>query len=166
MLGQYCVLGGCLAEIVFFLYKTGEAMLDAAIRPYIIRAVCEDLTRDVILVNGQWAPRQQSFDNVTMTTVEPCFYLKELPDLERDVQERSVTLQHCKLVLLWPSPVPSHPLLPATRLLFLPQSQSVTTFYNLLIEAFKSSFLQIFDGHKDDDDDDDDDDNSVFNSYY
>ncbi|RUS89235.1 hypothetical protein EGW08_002978 [Elysia chlorotica] len=91
MLGQYCVLGGCLAEIVFFLYKTGEAMLDAAVRPYIIRAVCEDLTRDVVVINGQWASRQKVVDNITMATIEPCFYLKELPDLENEVQERSAT---------------------------------------------------------------------------
>lgn len=56
-------------------------MLDAAIRPYIIRAVCEDITRD--------APRLTVLDNVTMTTMQPCHYLKELPDLEQSVQERS-----------------------------------------------------------------------------
>ncbi|GFN99410.1 solute carrier family 46 member 3 [Plakobranchus ocellatus] len=89
MLGKYCVLGGCLAEIVFFLYKTGEAMLDAAVRPYIIRAVCEDLTRNnMMLVSTEWTAGHRSFYNAS---IEACYFLKEMPSLERAVQERSAT---------------------------------------------------------------------------
>ena len=32
-----------IAEIVLFLYKTGESMLDATIRPYLVQAVCRDM---------------------------------------------------------------------------------------------------------------------------
>lgn len=35
-----CSIPIMLAELIFFLYKTGESMLDATIRPYIIRVVC------------------------------------------------------------------------------------------------------------------------------
>ncbi|XP_041379490.1 proton-coupled folate transporter-like [Gigantopelta aegis] len=35
-----------IAEIVLFLYKTGESMLDATIRPYLVQAVCRDMFHD------------------------------------------------------------------------------------------------------------------------
>ncbi|XP_059139022.1 proton-coupled folate transporter-like [Physella acuta] len=88
MLAKFCVLSGCLAEIVFFLYKTGEAMLDAAIRPFVINAVCKDMTRDMVIVSNDWTPRQQMFMNGSL---DPCDYLEELPLLESPVQARSAT---------------------------------------------------------------------------
>uniref|UniRef100_A0A2C9LYC8 Major facilitator superfamily (MFS) profile domain-containing protein n=1 Tax=Biomphalaria glabrata TaxID=6526 RepID=A0A2C9LYC8_BIOGL len=88
MLGKYCILGACLAEIVFFLYKTGEAMLDAIIRPFVISAVCKDLTRDMVIVSHAWTPRQVLFMNGTL---DPCEYLQELPGLEGPVQTRAAT---------------------------------------------------------------------------
>ncbi|XP_060575526.1 LOW QUALITY PROTEIN: tetracycline resistance protein, class G-like [Ruditapes philippinarum] len=38
--GWLCSIPIMLAELIFFVYKTGESMLDATIRPYIIRVVC------------------------------------------------------------------------------------------------------------------------------
>ncbi|KAL4224093.1 hypothetical protein ACF0H5_017547 [Mactra antiquata] len=38
--GWMCSIPIILAELIFFLYKTGESMLDATTRPYIIRVVC------------------------------------------------------------------------------------------------------------------------------
>lgn len=37
-----CAMPIMLAELVFFIYKTGESMLDATTRPYIIRVVCHN----------------------------------------------------------------------------------------------------------------------------
>ncbi|XP_067649602.1 lysosomal proton-coupled steroid conjugate and bile acid symporter SLC46A3-like [Haliotis asinina] len=34
-----------MAETIFFMYKTGESMLDATIGPYILQAVCRDMFR-------------------------------------------------------------------------------------------------------------------------
>lgn len=39
-LSNLCSVSGASAEVVFFLYKTGESMLDATIRPYIVDTVC------------------------------------------------------------------------------------------------------------------------------
>ncbi|CAL1537363.1 unnamed protein product [Lymnaea stagnalis] len=88
MFGESCILGGCLAEIVFFLYKTGEAMLDAAVRPFVINAVCHDMTRDLVIVTHDWTPRLVSFMNGTL---DPCDYLDELPGIEAPVQARAAT---------------------------------------------------------------------------
>lgn len=38
----WCSVPVMLAELVFFFYKTGESMLDATTRPYIIRVVCHN----------------------------------------------------------------------------------------------------------------------------
>ena len=38
----WCTCPVMLAELVFFVYKTGESMLDATTRPYIIRVVCHN----------------------------------------------------------------------------------------------------------------------------
>lgn len=85
MLGQFCVLAGCLAEVVFFLYKTGEAMLDAAVRPFVMTAVCHDLTQDLVIVAQAWTPRLKMFQNGSL---DPCEHLSELPTLEGAVQSR------------------------------------------------------------------------------
>lgn len=85
MLGQFCVLAGCLAEVVFFLYKTGEAMLDAAVRPFVMTAVCHDLTQDLVIVAQEWTPRLKMFQNGSL---DPCEHLSELPTLEGAVQSR------------------------------------------------------------------------------
>lgn len=34
-------------DAVLFLYKTGESMMDATIRPYLIRAVCHGYLKDI-----------------------------------------------------------------------------------------------------------------------
>ncbi|XP_059139026.1 proton-coupled folate transporter-like [Physella acuta] len=73
-------------DVVFLLYKSGEAMLDSAIRPFVITAVCQDMSRDV--VNDSWTRGQQMFMNGSL---DPCDYLTELPLLESPVQARSAT---------------------------------------------------------------------------
>lgn len=57
-----------LAELIFFLYKTGESMLDATIRPYIIRVVCH--------------AKFPTNDSV-------CSHLDRYPNLEDDVQSEA-----------------------------------------------------------------------------
>ncbi|XP_069134462.1 lysosomal proton-coupled steroid conjugate and bile acid symporter SLC46A3-like [Argopecten irradians] len=37
-----CTYDMVVVELIFFLYKTGESMLDATIRPYIVKAVCQE----------------------------------------------------------------------------------------------------------------------------
>lgn len=39
---ECCKFEYCLVDLIFFLYKAGESMLDATSRPYIVEAVCED----------------------------------------------------------------------------------------------------------------------------
>lgn len=41
-----CGFSFIVVDIVFFLYKTGESMLDATTRPYLIRAVCYEMFKD------------------------------------------------------------------------------------------------------------------------
>ncbi|XP_046380482.1 solute carrier family 46 member 3-like [Haliotis rufescens] len=43
MLVSWCSFSTFMAETIFFLYKTGESMLDATIRPYIVQAVCKHM---------------------------------------------------------------------------------------------------------------------------
>ena len=38
----FCSPSFLVVDLVFFLYKTGESMLDATIRPYIVRTVCRE----------------------------------------------------------------------------------------------------------------------------
>ena len=93
-----CMLhSGCLVGLVFFLYKTGEAMLDAAVRPFVIRAVCEDVTRDLILLGQQSEVMEQLVDigaqlpvNASLGAVELCdpHLIRLLPGLESSVQAR------------------------------------------------------------------------------
>lgn len=85
MLGQFCVLGGCLAEIVFFLYKTGEAMLDATVRPFVIDAVCQDMADDIVIISQDWTEQLELFQNGSL---DPCDHLEHLPALEEAVQAR------------------------------------------------------------------------------
>ena len=42
MIQTSCTTNVIVVTIIFFLYKTGESMLDATTRPYIIKAVCHD----------------------------------------------------------------------------------------------------------------------------
>ncbi|XP_059139025.1 proton-coupled folate transporter-like [Physella acuta] len=86
MLNKVCALKFCPVDVVFLLYKSGEAMLDSAIRPFVITAVCQDMSRDV--VNDSWTRGQQMFMNGSL---DPCDYLEELPLLESPVQARSAT---------------------------------------------------------------------------
>lgn len=46
MEGKCCTYDFVVVEIIFFLYKTGESMLDATIRPYIVKAVCQETYPD------------------------------------------------------------------------------------------------------------------------
>lgn len=57
---------------VFFLYKTGESMMDATIRPYLIRAVCHKFLKDI------------KIEDETI-----CSSLDEYPELEDDIQKQS-----------------------------------------------------------------------------
>lgn len=61
----FCSVPIMMAELIFFLYKTGESMLDATIRPYIIRVVCHT--------------KFPSNDSI-------CKNLDSFPELEDDVQ--------------------------------------------------------------------------------
>uniref|UniRef100_A0A0B7AJA2 Major facilitator superfamily (MFS) profile domain-containing protein n=1 Tax=Arion vulgaris TaxID=1028688 RepID=A0A0B7AJA2_9EUPU len=88
MFGQSCILGGCLAEIVFFLYKTGEAMLDAAVRPFVVVAVCQDMTRDLVIVAKDWTSRIELFQNGSL---DPCDFLDEFPTLQTEIHSRAAT---------------------------------------------------------------------------
>ncbi|KAK6189069.1 hypothetical protein SNE40_005114 [Patella caerulea] len=45
MASKCCSKQIMFAGLIFFLYKAGESMLDATIRPYIIQAVCRDRYR-------------------------------------------------------------------------------------------------------------------------
>ncbi|KAK3084132.1 hypothetical protein FSP39_010770 [Pinctada imbricata] len=38
-----CSFNFLMVDLIFFLYKTGESMLDATIRPYIVRTVCREV---------------------------------------------------------------------------------------------------------------------------
>ncbi|XP_022337700.2 lysosomal proton-coupled steroid conjugate and bile acid symporter SLC46A3-like [Crassostrea virginica] len=41
-----CGFGFVVVDLIFFLYKTGESMLDATTRPYLVRAVCYEIFKD------------------------------------------------------------------------------------------------------------------------
>ena len=48
-----------VCDVVIFLYKIGEALLDATIRPYIVTAVCNDLFDGHGTPWLPWADQQQ-----------------------------------------------------------------------------------------------------------
>ncbi|XP_050409734.1 solute carrier family 46 member 3-like [Patella vulgata] len=50
MVFSFCPKQTVFAGLVFFLYKAGESMLDATIRPYIIQAVCRNRYRDNVTI--------------------------------------------------------------------------------------------------------------------
>ncbi|KAK3589139.1 hypothetical protein CHS0354_017106 [Potamilus streckersoni] len=78
-----CSLSMVLAEIVFLLYKTGESMLDATTRPYIIRIVC----------HGRYP------DNDSI-----CRNLDQYPNLEDDIQgEAGMYLVYYRILVNLPA---------------------------------------------------------------
>ncbi|KAK6190074.1 hypothetical protein SNE40_002013 [Patella caerulea] len=50
MASRFCPKQTIIAGLVFFLYKAGESMLDATVRPYIIQAVCRNRYRDNVTI--------------------------------------------------------------------------------------------------------------------
>lgn len=70
MILRGCPTNSIAVTIIFFLYKTGESMLDATTRPYILKAVCHD--------NFPF--------NATY-----CQHIDWYPDIESDIQRKSAT---------------------------------------------------------------------------
>ncbi|KAL8576088.1 hypothetical protein ACOMHN_001438 [Nucella lapillus] len=83
-----------VCDLVIFLYKVGEALLDATVRPYIVSAVCRDLydTRPAPLaswVSWDSHPRVDLLPqplgveygaHVPVHNVSVCYRLDELPE--------------------------------------------------------------------------------------
>ena len=79
----FCSIPILLAELIFFLYKTGESMLDATTRPYIIKVVC----------HGRFP------NNDTV-----CKNLHRHPELEDDIQgEAGSYLMYYRLLVNFPA---------------------------------------------------------------
>ena len=84
MMDKYkdCLCASFVAEVVFFLFKTGEAMLEPSIRLFVYRGVCAE-----------------TFVNDTT-----CYHLKHYPDQESYVQSLSANyIMYYKILLNLPA---------------------------------------------------------------
>lgn len=82
-----CGFSFIVVDLIFFLYKTGESMLDATTRPYLVRAVCYEIFKD------------EKGKNETT-----CMNLNEYPVLEDYIQSQSANyLVYFRLLLNIPA---------------------------------------------------------------
>lgn len=82
----WCPSGVVPAEVVFFLFKIGEALLEPSVRLYITEGVCRQM---FALHNETWTK---------------CSHLSEYPDQEDDVQVTAASyLMYYKLVINLPA---------------------------------------------------------------
>ena len=82
----WCPSGVMPAEVVFFLFKIGEALLEPSVRLYITEAVCRQML---------------AFHNASWTR---CAHLSEYPDQEDNVQSTAANyLMYYKLIINLPA---------------------------------------------------------------
>jgi len=82
----WCPSGVVPAEVVFFLFKIGEALLEPSVRLYITEGVCRQML---------------AFHNESLVK---CSQLSDHPDVENDVQSTAaVYLMYYKLVINLPA---------------------------------------------------------------
>ncbi|KAK7087292.1 proton-coupled folate transporter-like [Littorina saxatilis] len=100
-----------VCDIVIFLYKIGESLLDATIRPYTITAVCRDIfdgVNDPGAGLDPWAVHKRALDTDHVSygssgynsSETVCLRLHELPEIEAEVQRHAagVLVAHRVLV--------------------------------------------------------------------
>jgi len=82
----WCPPGALSAEVVFFLFKIGEALLEPTVRLYIMEGVCRQM---LTFHNESWIR---------------CSHLSDYPDKEDDVQATAANyLMYYKLIVNLPA---------------------------------------------------------------